>query len=174
MSIYRCTCDEGPAQLCAPPGFAPPASSGSSPGCRGGKVNHGVLLCFSPWFSPSATSGGGWQDSTWPLPHVETCGLSLPTLDACKRGPPRRSSGRDGETRMEKEEEKPQAQRECLRDPVTARVPPAFSKVPPASMPSTLDKTRLRQTPHSYGTGCLPSPFAQLLPESWGLGDPLA
>lgn len=146
MCIYCCMCAEGPAQLCAPLGFAPPVSSGKSPGCCGGKVNHGVLLYFSPWLSPSVTSGGGWEDSMWVLFHVETFGVSLPMPGVCKWGPRCHSSGCNEETQME-EEEKPQAQHECLREPVKARVPSASPKVPPTSMASTFDKTRLQQTP---------------------------
>lgn len=93
MHIYCCICGEGPAQLCAKPGFAPPASSGSSPGWHGGKVNRGMLLYFSLWLSPSAANGCGWEDSMWALPHVETFGLSLPMLAACKSSPPRCSMG---------------------------------------------------------------------------------
>lgn len=176
MCIYRCICAEGPAQLCAPLGFAPPAPSGKSPGCCGGKVNHGVLLYFSPWLSPSVTSSGGWEDSMWVLLHVEMFGVSLPMPEVRKRGPHRHSSGCNEETQMEKEEEKPQAQHECLREPVKARVPSASPEVPLTFMPSTFDKTRLQQIPHSYSTGCLSRPFLRLLPESrrWALGKPLA
>lgn len=62
-------------------------------------MNHGVLLYFSPWLSPSATSGGGWEDSTRALPLVETFGLSLLMLAACKWTSPlllRRGQGDPG------------------------------------------------------------------------------
>ena len=94
MCIYCCICDEGPAQLCAKPGFAPPASFGSSPGCRREKVTHGMLLYFSPWPSPFATSGGGWEDSMWKrvvfpyLPLLPVNG-DLPAPPPDKTGRPR-------------------------------------------------------------------------------------
>lgn len=174
MCIYCCFCDEYPAQLCAAPVFAP-VSSGSSPGCHGGKVNHGVLLYFSPWRSPSATSGGDgktacgclpmWKRLVFPYKRLLHVNVDLPTAPQDETGRPRW-----------RRRKKPQAQCECLRDLVKACVPPASPKVPPTSMPSTFDKTRLQHTPHLYGTGCLLSPFTQLLPESrcWGLEDPLA
>lgn len=66
-------------------------------------------------------------------------------------------------TQMEKEEEEPQAQKECLRDAVKAQIPPASLKGFPVSVPSSFDKTRLHQTPLVWHWLCVLSPFARLL-----------
>lgn len=88
-----------------------------------------------------ATRGCRRGDSTWVLPHVETFGLSFLTLlvngDLA-------IAAWDRETQRE-EEEKPQAQQECFRDTVKAQIPPASPRVCPASVPSSVDKTRLQQ-----------------------------
>lgn len=76
-----------------------------------------MLLYFSTWLFPSAARGCRRGNSTWMLPHVETFGLSLLTLRVNGALP---TAARDRETQME-EEEKPQAQQECLR--VAVEVP---------------------------------------------------